>query len=306
MNPVKLFPVLLSVLLTACATLEGPVAIKPGSFFHYSDADYLNYERQGRGPETLIFLHGFGSSLRNWDDIRPAFNRPEYSSYFVDLKGFGFSSVPSNTSYSFEANARLIATFVRDLQISNYWLIGHSFGGRVALYAHAMLTTNSAVPPNGLVLIDSAAYMSELPFFIKYLRYPIVNRAGFNATSPTFKARYTLERVYADEATLTDKRVERYAAFITNEKFPVFAGTARDILPEDIEQVIQYYSSIKVPVLIIWGENDTVLPISSGLRLAGDLPDAELHIIPDCGHIPQEEYSEETAKLILDFLALHK
>ena len=306
MNALKYVLLLLCVLLSACASFEGPVAVRPGSFFHYSDSDYLNYEVDGQGPITLVFLHGFGSSLRNWDDIRPDFDHDAYTMYFLDLKGFGFSSVPTNTSYSFKTNAELVSSFARELQFTNYWLIGHSFGGGVALYADSILSTNGAVPPTGLVLLDCAAYISKLPFFIEYLRYPIVSRAGFNATSPAFKARYTLERVYASPDTISDTLVQRYAVFITDNKYPVFAGTARDILPKNIDLITQYYHNITVPSLIIWGENDTVLPISSGLRLAGELPGAELHIIPDCGHIPQEEYPDETSRLIIDFLNRHK
>ena len=59
------------------------------------------------------------------------------------------------------------------------------------------------------------------------------------------------------------------------------------------------------PVLVIWGDNDQILPLSSGRRLAAELPLATLEILPDCGHIPQEEYPKETAQLILNFLNIH-
>jgi pimeloyl-ACP methyl ester carboxylesterase len=279
---------------------------RPGEFFYYAPADYLNYEVQGHGPETLVLLHGFGSSLRNWDDIRDTFKPDRYTVYLVDLKGFGFSSVPSNTSYSFEANAELITSFIREHHLSNFWLIGHSYGGGVALYVHALLSSSGNTLPKGMVLIDSAAYLTELPFFIEYLRYPVVSRTAFNATTPEFKARYTLERVYNSEETVTDALIRRYAMFITDRKFPVFAGTARDIVPEKIGELTTYYGGIMCPVLVIWGENDTVLPLSSGLRLAGELPYARLEILRNCGHIPQEECPQETARLILDFLEIHR
>jgi pimeloyl-ACP methyl ester carboxylesterase len=298
--------VILCFLLGACAHIEKPVIARPGNFFYYSDTDYLNYEVQGTGPETLVMLHGFGSSLRNWDDIRATFDRKQYTVYLVDLKGFGFSSVPSNTSYSFEANAELISSFIRDRQLSNFWLIGHSYGGGVALYVHAQLRSFRSTLPKGMILIDSAAYLTELPFFIEYLRYPVVSRTAFNATTSEFKARYTLERVYNSEETATDALIGRYAMFITDEKFPVFAGTARDIVPEKIGELTKYYGSIMCPVLVIWGENDTILPLSSGLRLAGELPYACLEIMRNCGHIPQEEHPEETARLIHDFLEIHR
>jgi pimeloyl-ACP methyl ester carboxylesterase len=293
-------------LLAACAHIEPPISYTPGKYFHYSNLDYLNYQVQGHGPVTLVLLHGFGSSLYNWDDIRSQFDTNRYTVYLFDLKGFGFSSVPSNTSYSIKANAYLISSFIRSQQLSNFWLIGHSLGGGVSLYTHVLLRDDGGELPKGMILISSAAYPTELPFFIKYLRFPIVSRTAFSATSPEFKARYSLERMYNNPEIITDTLLWRYAAFMSSQKFPAFAGTARDIVPGNIDELTQSYSDIMCPVLVIWGDNDPILPLESGVRLAAEIPLANLEILPDCGHIPQEEYPKETAKLILDFLAIHK
>ena len=258
-------------LLAACAHIEPPISYTPGKYFHYSNLDYLNYQVQGHGPVTLVLLHGFGSSLHNWDDICDQFDPNLYTVYSLDLKEFGFSSVPSNNSYSIKANAELVTSFICAHQLSNFWLIGHSLGGGVSLYTHLMSQSSDHTPPNGMILISSAAYPTKLPFFITYLRYTLVNRTAFAATSPEFKARYSLERMYNNPEIITDTLLWRYAAFMSNQKFPAFAGTARDIVPGNIDELTQSYSDIMCPVLVIWGDNDQILPLSSGRRLAAEL-----------------------------------
>lgn len=82
----------------------------------------------------------------------------------------------------------------------------------------------------------------------------------------------------------------------------VLVQTAQQIMPENIGAVTARYQSITVPVLLIWGEDDQVVPVSVGLNFKRDIPDAELVILPRCGHIPPEEAPGETTRIITDFL----
>ena len=78
--------------------------------------------------------------------------------------------------------------------------------------------------------------------------------------------------------------------------------TAKQIVPEDIEAVTAQYKTISVPVLIIWGAEDEVVPLSVGKNFKRDIPDSELVILPECGHIPPEEEAEETTPYRQGFL----
>ena len=72
-----------------------------------------------------------------------------------------------------------------------------------------------------------------------------------------------------------------------------------------MEAMIARYKKIRVPTLIIWGQEDKVVPLEGGRNFKRDIPDAELAIFPSCGHIPQEEEPLETRRLIQDFLKKH-
>ena len=72
-------------------------------------------------------------------------------------------------------------------------------------------------------------------------------------------------------------------------------------MPEDIEAVTARYKTISVPVLIIWGADDEVVPLSVGKNFKRDIPDSELVILPQCGHIPPEEEAPETTVIVADF-----
>ena len=79
-------------------------------------------------------------------------------------------------------------------------------------------------------------------------------------------------------------------------------ATAQQIVPDDIDAVIAQYKTISVPVLIIWGEEDEVVPLSVGQNFKRDIPDSELVILPKCGHMPPEEEPRETTRIVKEFL----
>jgi pimeloyl-ACP methyl ester carboxylesterase len=78
--------------------------------------------------------------------------------------------------------------------------------------------------------------------------------------------------------------------------------TAQQLIPEDMNRIIDKYKSIKAPVLIIWGDKDTIVPLSIGEKLAGEISNAQFKAIERCGHVPQEECPEQTLRSIDAFL----
>jgi pimeloyl-ACP methyl ester carboxylesterase len=112
-----------------------------------------------------------------------------------------------------------------------------------------------------------------------------------------------LKKCYYDNDKITDEQIDTYAYYgsLPGAREAVTA-TARQIMPEDIEAVTARYKTIQVPVLIIWGAEDEVVPVAVGKKFKRDIPDAELVILPKCGHIPPEEEALKTNQLIAAFL----
>ena len=140
--------------------------------------------------------------------------------------------------------------------------------------------------PKGLILIDSAAYKVKLPFFVSYLRTPILGYALLNFPSPEFQAEYTLKKLYYDKRKVTDERIARYAYFMEKEGHNnTMLECAKHIVPENVEYYTSRYKNIDIPALVIWGKNDTALPVSSAYKLSEELQESKLVIIDKCGHI---------------------
>jgi pimeloyl-ACP methyl ester carboxylesterase len=78
--------------------------------------------------------------------------------------------------------------------------------------------------------------------------------------------------------------------------------TAKQILPDNHEGIIGQIKLINVPTLIVWGRNDPIIPLKNAFRFQADISNAQVRVIDNCGHIPQEEKPEETAKAIFEFL----
>jgi pimeloyl-ACP methyl ester carboxylesterase len=270
--------------------------------FYYSEKDFLNYEVIGNGHITLVFLHGFGASLRNWDDVIPYLPQDLFTSYLIDLKGSGLSSKPGDTHYSIVDQTKLIASFIKENNIKNYSLIGHSLGGGVALFVALEFLENPELKPGHLILLDTAAYNTDLPFFVKNLRIPLVNQVILNIFSSKFKAKYTLDKIVFNKKIITPELIERYSFFMVLDGYNhATIETAKKIIPKNFEYYTSRYHLLNIPTLIIWGKEDIALPLTSGEQLSKDLPNAKLQVFNECGHNPHEEYPEEVAKLILSF-----
>lgn len=293
----------MALALTSCALMRHTTVTRTGmNQFKYGSGEYLNYEVRGRGKTVVVFLHGFAASLRNWDDVIHNIPEEEITAYIIDLKGSGLSSKPHDGRYSIQDNAALIFDFIKEHGLRDYVIVGHSYGGGVALFVALQSMKENINRPNKLVLIDAAAYRTELPFFVSYLRIPIFGSALLYLTSPEFKAKYVLRRIVFDEKNITDQLVDRYAASQRNNgAYYALQQTAAQVIPSNFKEYTEQYKNLNCDTLIVWGENDLAIPLSSGERLARDIPQSRLVVLPRCGHNPHEEYPQETARLIREF-----
>lgn len=276
----------------------------PDKKFYFGKDQFLNYRTMGDGEKTMIFLHGFAASSQTWNDILPLLKDTNSKIIMFDLIGYGFSSKGTSDDYSFMGNAKVISDFIRTNQIKDYVLIGHSFGGGVALMTTLkQLEDSKYQQPKGLILIDSASYQVELPFFISYLKTPVLGSALLNLSTPEFRAKQTLKKLYYDKSKVTDDKIARYAHFMKLEGHNnTLLESARQIIPDNPEAIAAQYQNIDIPTLVIWGKQDSALPVSCAYKLNKDLEKSTLKIIDKCGHIPQEEYPELTAEAINNFM----
>ena len=261
----------------------------------------LFYEEEGKGPPVLL-IHGFGTSTYTWRHIAPelALNHRVIA---VDLKGFGQSDKPFDGRYSVFDQAELLAQLIEDQDLRNLTIVGHSFGGGIAL----LLALENDNRLDGriakLVLLDTIAYPQHIPVFFRLLDMPLVSHIGVRMVPPTVQTRVALRIAYFDDSKIDPEEVETYAAPLkTAAGKHAIIYSARQIMPDDLAEIAERYRSIALPTLILWCDHDRIVPLEIGLKLRRTLPNSSLRIVQDCGHMPQEEQPATTLELLQSFI----
>jgi pimeloyl-ACP methyl ester carboxylesterase len=302
----RLLPVAALVLaLSGCASHK-TLTVQPPALtaktFQYSPTVSINYETHGTGATPILLLHGFAGSLETWRDIQPLLE-DSFTLYMIDLKGAGLSSKPRDANYTIDAQAQIVESFIAHLDLTNVVLVGHSYGGGVALMTTIRLQRTPPSPLARLILIDGAAYPQKLPFFMKAVNNTLL-KAIINQFPAHTRASIALKRTFFDPSKVTDERIDRTARFMdVPGAHYALAQTARQLIPDDMAAFISALPTIQLPTLILWGKNDHVIPLATGQRLQEDIPGAVLEILPNCGHLPHQELPAATAQIIRRFLA---
>jgi len=248
----------------------------------------LASESFGAG-EPVLLIHGFGASSYSWRHIIEPLAR-KYRVITIDLKGFGESPKPRDNAYSVYEQARLVRNFIIENNLKNLHIIGHSYGGGVALAVSIYLSSSHPNLQRSLVLIDSIAYPQELPGFVSMLATPVLGPLMIHVIPNSIQVKNLLKKVYFNDAIIPQDAIDHYAGNLAkpNAKYATLT-TARQMLPVDLQQFSENYSSLSLPVLIVWSRNDEIVPLAIGERLHENLPNSELIIFSDVGHAVQEE-----------------
>lgn len=261
----------------------------------------LSYQTHGGGAPILC-IHGFGGNMHTWGGLIPRLSA-NHKLYLIDLKGFGDSPKPFDRNYSIKDHAKLIHRFILRHDFRDFTLMGHSFGGAVALFTALELLKEDEKRLASLVLINSVAYPQKLPTFMRLLRTPLVGRLGLMLIPASRNTRRVLRLGYYDRSKITDELISVYSGPLgTAGGKHALIQTARQILPPDLDETALGYETISVPTLVLLGGKDRIVPYEVGLRLSRTIGNARLAVIEKCGHNLPEECPEEASDVILKFL----
>jgi pimeloyl-ACP methyl ester carboxylesterase len=275
--------------LDAIETLDPEAAAPDGQFLtvdgvrlHYLDGGAPTGDR----PPVLL-LHGFGSSTYSWRHTIPALASHERV-LALDFPGHGYSERVTTPTYSLRRYADLVAGFLTALEIGQAVVVGNSMGGAVAL----QLAIRHPQRVARLVVVDAATGSEDTrrppAALMRLLTAGPLGRAFIYYTfgNPAF-ARRGLEFSYADPARLSDRSFTSYRAPLR------VRGTAQALVamttsPPD-DDLPELLPAIHAPTLILWGAGDRLIPLARGEYLREVIPGSRLDVLPDCGHLPQEE-----------------
>ncbi|MDZ7699166.1 MAG: alpha/beta hydrolase [Deltaproteobacteria bacterium] len=183
--------------------------------------------------------------------------------------------------------------------LSHVVFVGNSLGGAIGW----LMALEHPDKVSRLVLVDAAGYPMKKPFPLNMARVPLSGPVIKLLFSRTL-VKWTLQRVYYHDDWVTDAQVNAYFDRLrTGEGLDAQLAVARALDTNQFEAYIARIPSIEKETLLLWGENDEWIPADEvGRRFENELPHARLKVIPACGHIPQEEYPQQTAQLIMDFI----
>lgn len=246
---------------------------------------------------AVVLVHGYqiaaseiwqenGESLARWG-VRPI---------AVDLKGWGRSVRDATPTYSIRRQAELLAKVMNQHYIQDAILVGHGWGGAVAL----QVALDQPQFVGRLVLIAPQVYEAPTFPWQPAARIPLLSRTlswAMSSGGPSW--RRLEERAFFDPFKAPSgywKRAQRLSHIVgTLDSLHAMAISPPD---SDIPQLL---GDIRVPVLILWGEGDALVSRESVERLARDLPDARLVVIPKAGHYVQMEQAARLNRAIARF-----
>jgi pimeloyl-ACP methyl ester carboxylesterase len=287
--------------------LDGPV-----HWIEFSPADAMAAP-QGA---PIVFVHGLGGSHLNWCLIGPQLAAGRRA-VALDLHGFGLTPGTRGNS-TVQANARLLDRFVREVTGTPVILVGNSMGGLISLLHTAAAPDTVA----GLVLIDPALPMPRQPpdrqVASSFLMYSIPGlgelylKAARSRQTPQLAVQRLTELCFANPAR-ADPVLQTASIALAAERQAVrhrdesLLAAARSLM-RVVGHSRRYYATmaaISVPVLLIGGTADRLVPVAAVRRAAARHPDWESVILPGVGHTPQLEVPGQVTGMLTDWLDRH-
>jgi pimeloyl-ACP methyl ester carboxylesterase len=270
-----------------------------------SDTEILRYRVHGTGRTRLVLLHGLAARAETWTDLVPLFPGDRYTLYLLDLLGSGESAKPAEADYSIRAHGRRLIQFLDQEALAGVTLVGHSLGGAAILVAAIeALQRGKEQLVRSLVVIAGPGFIQNLPLMATIFRLPLAGALFVALPAPDAWVKIGLRAAYHDHRLVDRAHVARYApCYREKDAKKALVATCRRLVPPDTADIAACYGDLRLPVLLLWGRHDRIVPLFQGQRLAEAIPGSRLAVLEGCGHNPQEEKPAETFALIDRFVS---
>lgn len=240
----------------------------------------IYYEVHGEGP-PLLMLHGWGSHLNHFSALIETY-KTRYTIYAFDFPGFGETPEPSQAMSIYDY-ATLTEAFMDAMHIPNPIILGHSFGGRVAL----IIGSKREIPK--MIITGGAGIKPDrsLAYYLKTYSYKVMK---------VLSKIPLLHLVFAE-------MVEDYRKKVGSSDYNAASPMMRQILSKVVSQDLRHHlKSISASTLLIWGELDTATPLKDGELMARDIPEAGLAVIKKGTHYAFLEQTQLFVAIMNKFL----
>ena len=263
-----------------------------GARNHYTVVNGYRIHYYALGPESgrpVLLVHGLGGRAEDWQKLAPYLRKAGYRVYLPDLPGFGKSEKPADFSYSVTDQSKVVVGFMDALGLQQVDLGGWSMGGWIV----QLVAANNPDRISRLMLFDSAGL---------YMR-PEWDTKLFTPISPAEIEKLD-KRLMPHPPKLPDfvardiLRVSREHAWIMHRSLDTML-----LGRETTDALLQH---LKMPVLIIWGEQDQITPLAEGEKMHTLIPQSQMDVVAGCGHLAPNECAKVIGPEVIRFLSQPK
>ena len=265
------------------------------------DGIQTRYWQAGSKGSAVILLHGISCSVCEWHpNIASLSSR--HRVFALDLMGHGFTDKPKQETYTIARLAKFTLDFLNAVDITQAHFVGNSLGGRLALECARSEPDRIA----SMVLVAPAGVDRDVYILFRLATVPFL---GALLTKPNHMGLKMLwSKAFQDQGFVTDELIKNKLALATmSGSQKAFLKTLRSFVSfrgfkgGQVELLQAGLPTIKTPTLVIWGKHDTFLSVNHAEILRDRLPDAQVQVFDNCGHLPQIECTERFNNSVLDF-----
>ena len=245
----------------------------------------------------LVLIHGTGASLHTWEGWVKAL-KANHRIITFDLPAYGLTGPNAQGDYSQNYYVEFVEKLLIKLAVKKCVLGGNSLGGSIT-WAYALAHPARV---QKMILVDAGGYpmkSKSVPIAFQLARLPVLSSL-FKYVTPRSIIEKSIHNVYVHDERITDKLIDRYY------ELALRAGNRKAFIERmKVSIASDKYLKIKtlmMPTLIIWGQQDGLIPLTVGEQFHQDLANDTLVIFKDLGHTPMEEDSDNTVKAVVDFL----
>lgn len=259
------------------------------------DGVHLHVREDGpRDAPAIVLLHGFGASLHTWEPWAQALSK-DFRVIRFDAPGSGLSLPDPTGDYTDARSLQLLGDLMTQLGVERAILVGNSMGGRIAW----SFAASQPQRVDKLVLISPDGFASPGFEYGKAPEVPAVLQL-VRVVLPRAVLRMNLKPAYVDPQTLTDPLLDRYHDLLR-------APDAREAMLKRMHQMVltdpvPRLQTIRAPTLLLWGEQDAMIPLSNAQDYLQAIGGSRLVTLPDVGHLPQEEAPDRALVPVRAFL----
>lgn len=261
------------------------------------------FVRTGKGP-VLLLLHGLGCDHTTWDSVIQPLSR-RFTVIAPDLLGHGRSDKP-RADYSVGGYANGMRDLLTVLGVDKATVIGHSFGGGVAMQFAYQFPERT----ERLMLVGSGGLGPEVHPGIRAITTPGFHELMGLLTLPGLRHLGVAGlKALAATGSRTTRDLDEVARIFDTFKDPAARHAIRHVVRAVVDwqgQIVtmadRAYLTEAMPMWVVWGRDDRVIPVSHANTAAALAPGARIEVIPDAGHFPHKDHPERFTRIVQDFV----